>query len=191
MSSRHWTPYQIEIVLHHAHSFAKFERWTAPLYEPTLADLCERGVLKAFAEPRNEHDESRIGATDLGMALVEMWLQTPLPRAVIIDPRDGKQVMVENHRPPETIRDILDKAGAADLDVIVDKVGPVNRYPDDDKTYPMARSTEGHRSPIASLGTHPFPKGYPRRLVDDGTVTRPMTAEEWQAQGVDPTETGP
>jgi hypothetical protein len=94
MSGRYWTPYEIEIVLHHHCSHARFERWTAPAYEPCVAALSQLGVL-SVADAPDDGETSGITVTPLGEALIEMWLQTPLPRFAAIDPRDGKEVMTE------------------------------------------------------------------------------------------------
>jgi hypothetical protein len=94
MSGRHWTPYDIEVVLHHFASGARFDRWTAPAYEPCVSALVEAGIL-TVADVPDSGVVSGINCTPLGEALVEMWLQTPAPRMVALDPRNGKEVMTE------------------------------------------------------------------------------------------------
>ncbi len=91
MSGRHWTPYEIKIILHHAHGFAPFPEADAPLYQPTVGRLMQMHVM--------EYRDGIARCTDIGMAFVELLLQTPLPRAVIIDPRSGKEIMPENPTP--------------------------------------------------------------------------------------------
>ena len=95
MSGRHWTPYQIEIMLHHYCSGGKFPRWTAPGYEGTVSELVVRGLLNPHATHTTAEDDSGIAVTDLGRCFVEMLLQTPLPRHIFVDPRTGKEVAEE------------------------------------------------------------------------------------------------
>lgn len=76
-----WTPYQIEIVLHHYCSKAPFPRRDAPAYGSTVADLVHDGILI------DSKDGTAIAATEMGNALVEMWCNTPLPVQRFIDPR--------------------------------------------------------------------------------------------------------
>lgn len=76
-----WTPYQIEIVLHHHCSHAPFPRRDAPIYNGTVSDLIQAGVLI------DNHDSSVVTTTELGKALVDMWCQQPLPVASYVDPR--------------------------------------------------------------------------------------------------------
>lgn len=79
MGERFWTPYQIEIVLHHHCSGARFPRESAPAYQETVASLVDAGILQV--------DEDIFRTTPLGNALVAMWCSQPLPIAVYVDPR--------------------------------------------------------------------------------------------------------
>ena len=76
------TPYEIEIMLHHYASLAKFPRWTAPAYEATVAGLVTAGLLDVDDRPESQ---SNITATDRGRMFVEMLCATPLP--IWSDPR--------------------------------------------------------------------------------------------------------
>ena len=67
-----WTPYMIEILLHHHCSTAKFPREDAPAYRTTVEFLVDKGVLFRAGD-------GTIRATDCGAALVRMWCDTPLP----------------------------------------------------------------------------------------------------------------
>ncbi|MHA6684481.1 hypothetical protein [Mesorhizobium sp. A556] len=79
-----WTPYQIEIVLHHHVSPTTFPRSAAPAYSPTVSDLIHDGILI-------DRDDGAIETTELGRALVGMWCAQPIPVASFIDPRFGHQ----------------------------------------------------------------------------------------------------
>lgn len=122
MSGRHWTPYQINIVLWHHGSRAPFPTWQVPGYEPELANLVLKGVVVRKANPIGANP-SGIFVTEFGHALVEMWLQTPLPRVMVIDPRTGKEVLIEgdpNFRSPvwpEVPPGMQEAAGAAGADI--------------------------------------------------------------------------
>lgn len=87
MTERNWTPYQIEIILHHSGSRKVFPGSDVPEYRITALDLVKRDLLRL--------DEGYFTTTPFGDVLVQMWLNTPLPRRVFIDPRDGKEVEVE------------------------------------------------------------------------------------------------
>jgi hypothetical protein len=78
-----WTPYQIEIILHHHCSLAPFTRWNAPSYNENVAHLIEMGVLVV----RANSGELSYATTSLGDALVQLWRDTPLPVAIFVDPR--------------------------------------------------------------------------------------------------------
>lgn len=67
-----WTPYQIEIILHHHCSVAPFPRWTAPLYAPTVVELAKQGLLMA-------DDDDVIRTTEKGARFVLALLMTPVP----------------------------------------------------------------------------------------------------------------
>lgn len=79
MGERHWTPYHIEIILHHHCSGARFPRADAPAYGDTLQDLAQLGLI--------DWVEGIPRTTPLGNALVEMWCSQPIPVAVYVDPR--------------------------------------------------------------------------------------------------------
>lgn len=81
-----WTPYQIEIILHHNCSNAPFPRASAPAYQNTVSDLIHDGILTDI-----EGGEGFIKTTELGAALVEMWRNTPLPVHRFVDPRFEKE----------------------------------------------------------------------------------------------------
>lgn len=72
-----WTPYDIEVVLHHYVSPAPFEREDAPAYEDVVRRLTDLGIIA--------HNGTRYKTTPLGEGLIKLWLCTPLP--VYVDPR--------------------------------------------------------------------------------------------------------
>ena len=74
-----WTPYQIEIMLHHHCSGAPFERSDAPAYPGAVKGLKDLGLLDDF--------EGHPRSTLLGQALIEMWCATPIPHMRFVDPR--------------------------------------------------------------------------------------------------------
>lgn len=75
-----WTPYQIEIILHHHTGRGRFPRHDAPAYNSTLSDLIHDGVLI-------DEEPGLVTTTPMGRALVEMWMKTPLPEQKWVDPR--------------------------------------------------------------------------------------------------------
>lgn len=77
-----WTPYQITIILHHYYSVAEYPRSDAPIYQSTVDDLIKSGVLTESQVIKGEY-----GVTELGAALIKMWLETPLPVLKFVDPR--------------------------------------------------------------------------------------------------------
>lgn len=79
-----WTPYEIEIVLHHRSSGAPFPRAEAPLYWPTVKKLMDFGILT------RRDCQSALHSTPLGDALVALWCSTPLPVQRFVDPRFGE-----------------------------------------------------------------------------------------------------
>lgn len=81
-----WTPYQMEIIMHHYVSKAIFPRATAPLYSETLSELLQIGVI--------DYEDGIPIVTQKGAALVDMWLQTPLPHMRWADPRTGETIDV-------------------------------------------------------------------------------------------------
>lgn len=80
-----WTPYQIELIVHHTVSSADFPRGSAPAYPGEIDELESRGILYRTTS-------GRIAATEKGRALVDMWSTTPLPVQVSkwVDPRIGE-----------------------------------------------------------------------------------------------------
>lgn len=74
-----WTPYQIEIMLHHHCSGARFPREDAPAYPYELKGLMDAGLL--------DYQDGIPRSTLLGQALIEMWCATPVPEIRFIDPR--------------------------------------------------------------------------------------------------------
>lgn len=46
MGERIWTPYQIEIILHHHCSAGRFPRADAPIYPETLQWIAEAGLIE-------------------------------------------------------------------------------------------------------------------------------------------------
>lgn len=85
VSGRHWSPYQIEIILHHYCSPAPYQAANEQMYQKELDSMLARGILRP-------DDKGIWRPTDIGRALVELWLQTPLPRQVIIDPRTKQEI---------------------------------------------------------------------------------------------------
>lgn len=79
-----WTPYQIEIILHHHTSTGRFPRSDAPIYSGEISHLCDLGVLF--------YEDGIARTTTMGKALVEMWTSTPLPKQAWIDPRTGERI---------------------------------------------------------------------------------------------------
>lgn len=74
-----WSPFDIEIMLHHYHSYDRCPRADAPIYPERLAALVGKGLL--------EYVDGIPHSTDLGAALVRMWCETPIPVAKYVDPR--------------------------------------------------------------------------------------------------------
>lgn len=74
-----WTPYIIDVILHHHTSHAMYPNHSAPLYQPTIVDLIDNGILVNSGE--------HLTTSDLGKALVELWCSTPLPVVKFVDPR--------------------------------------------------------------------------------------------------------
>jgi len=80
-----WTPYEIELILHHRASLAPFPRKDAPAYADTVSRLVEMGILTTGVDIKS----GIFHVTPKGEALVEMWLNTPEPIQKFIDPRFG------------------------------------------------------------------------------------------------------
>ncbi|ANL02678.1 hypothetical protein [Rhizobium phage RHEph18] len=72
-----WTPYEISVVLHHYVSSSPFPHKDAPIYRPTIDKLWSLGVLSI----------TEMEVTELGKALIDQWLRTPLPIVKYVDPR--------------------------------------------------------------------------------------------------------
>lgn len=106
MSGRQWTPYEIEIVMHHAHSLAPFDREHAPLYAPTIQNLIERGYFVRLKEVEKP-EYSPIRPTEKCKVFVELLLHTPEPRQVWLDPRNSKEIMPERQMPPIELDPVL------------------------------------------------------------------------------------
>ena len=79
-----WTLYQIELILHHHVSTARFPRCDAPIYAGEINNLHDLGVLC--------YEDGIPRTTPMGKALVEMWTSTPLPKQAWIDPRTGERI---------------------------------------------------------------------------------------------------
>ena len=78
---RHWTLYQMEILIHFHVSPSPFPRWDAPAFRETVDDLFANGLIEPRGEPRCYDTTAR------GKALIRMWQETPLPEAKFVDPR--------------------------------------------------------------------------------------------------------
>lgn len=76
---KHWSPYDIEVMLHHHCSRAPFSRSGAPAYGDAIRKLKGLGLL--------EEGASSPQTTAAGAALVEMWCKTPIPVIRYVDPR--------------------------------------------------------------------------------------------------------
>lgn len=74
------TPYQIEILIHHHASRARFSRDAAPLYAPTVKAFIDDDILTT-------RPDGSIGTTERGNALVSMLCSTPYPKKMWVDPR--------------------------------------------------------------------------------------------------------
>ncbi len=80
MREAHWTPYAIEIILHHYCSKAKFSRPDAPAYVECVKSLTDQGILVP-----NEFGYADV--THKGEALIKAWCATPVPIQKWVDPR--------------------------------------------------------------------------------------------------------
>lgn len=83
-----WSPYEIEIMIHHYGSRAPFPRSEAPAYSGTVTRLVQAGLLESV-------NESPYRATELGRGLVELWMATPVPVVKFIDPRFERSTRAE------------------------------------------------------------------------------------------------
>lgn len=79
-----WTPYQIEIIMHHHVSTSMFPRCNAPAYPGEVDQLIGMGVLEKI--------DARLTTTPMGEALITMWYQTPLPELQFIEPRTRTEI---------------------------------------------------------------------------------------------------
>ena len=75
-----WTPFVINVVLHHYASPTPFDRAHLPHYKEVVKDLTERGILLP-----NEFGYCDV--TERGRALVSLWCETPIPMQKWVDPR--------------------------------------------------------------------------------------------------------
>lgn len=80
MTEQQWTPYAIEIILHHHCSNVPFERANAPAYAGYVERLRSAGVL-------DYDSDSVLRTTAKGQALVSAWCATPAPVMRWVDPR--------------------------------------------------------------------------------------------------------
>ena len=87
-----WTPYKMEIILHHHCSEAPFARASAPAYWPTVKELVDDGILWRGGI------DLPLKTTDLGKGLIEMWANTPIPVVKYVDPRFGEAVFKQRER---------------------------------------------------------------------------------------------
>lgn len=71
-----WTPYDLELFLHHATSHAKFDRWQAPLYKERLNKLVEAGLL---VKVNDAIYPDAYDTTKLGDSFMEHLLCTEIP----------------------------------------------------------------------------------------------------------------
>lgn len=80
MSDRHWTPFVINVVLHHYARPEKFERHHLPLYQETTDSLVRQGIM-------TPNEFGYFDLTPKGQHLVEAWCSTPAPVMKWVDPR--------------------------------------------------------------------------------------------------------
>lgn len=78
-----WTPYTINVILHHHTRYSPFPENHTKLYEDTVKEFTEIGL---FVRAQ----DGTIATTDMAAALIDLWRCTPLPRQKWVDPRfDG------------------------------------------------------------------------------------------------------
>ena len=77
----YWTPYGIKIILHHYVTNEKFEYAHAPAYQSNSRSMVEQGLLTP-TELGGSFD-----VTEKGRALIQSWLDTPIPTMKWVDPR--------------------------------------------------------------------------------------------------------
>ena len=78
-----FTPYTINVVLHHHCSRADFPLSSTPLYRQIIRELSEHELLYLASD-------NQYCTTERGKAFVEMLLHTPLPVKQWVDPREGR-----------------------------------------------------------------------------------------------------
>lgn len=78
-----WTPYVMKIILHAHTSSSLWPERNAPIYRDTINNLISSNLLV-------ETPEGALATTARGNSLCSMWMDTPLPIQVYIDPRSGK-----------------------------------------------------------------------------------------------------
>lgn len=78
-----WTPYEIDIVLHHHTTHAEYQHRDAPMYSKTIDRLVGLDVL-------HRDENGLLTTSSRGKALVEMWCEQPLPVEKFVDPRFEK-----------------------------------------------------------------------------------------------------
>lgn len=86
----YWTPYAIKIVLHHYVTKEKFEYAHAPAYAEYSRSMVEQGILAP-------NDRDCFDVTEKGMALIQAWLDTPIPVMKWVDPRFDKAMEDNEH----------------------------------------------------------------------------------------------
>jgi hypothetical protein len=84
MDDGNWTPYEIKILLH-AHAVrTDWQSKDAPIYRDTVTEFTRLGLVTELPDG--------LITTPRGDALCSMWMKTPLPEQVWIDPRSGKPI---------------------------------------------------------------------------------------------------
>ena len=75
-----WSPYQIDVILHHHVTSEPHPVNHTHLYDETVKSFIEMGLF--------ERDEKgTLRTTPMAHALIDMWRETPLPVNRWIDPR--------------------------------------------------------------------------------------------------------
>ena len=74
-----WSPYEIEVMLHHYASSSPFPRAGARVYPECTEKLIAKGLLESC--------DGGLQATELGQAFIRMLCETPVPVAEYRDPR--------------------------------------------------------------------------------------------------------
>lgn len=80
-----WSPYEIEVILHHRYSPEPFRHHDTSHYANTISRFKAMGIVG------NDPLVYPPQLTDLGLALVDMWCSQPIPQAKTctryVDPR--------------------------------------------------------------------------------------------------------